>query len=128
MREFVVDRAKWHFTVVTISTNVFSQYQRRPEDFCSYWRHFVAGLVAISLVSSLIGILAFLLGMSLYQNPVGFLLGTLIIVLSAATLTGAVWTKHEYHKRRMSADRAPGILSMKYKSWKQKYCPALVYK
>jgi len=101
------------------------------KDFCSYWRGFLLG------IGCAIGILAFITGVgiiTIVYPLIGLLAlalhGTPLELISAIGLSIDVMILLSigYGHLPKQGDKPPGLIKMKYLSWKNKFCPMVEFK
>lgn len=141
MNVFVVNKKSLHYRFnylmkVKLGSSTDWLFENRlPTDFCSYWRmtflHFLLASLLVAGFSIVLGMLI----VTAIQNPVSFGITTGIILLIIGSFVGVVVGLHyladvsrnrkEYKQKNNIPD---GIVTTKYKSWKQKVCPMVEYK
>jgi hypothetical protein len=127
MQTFKVSEKSWHWKPVGFWKSMFSLHHK-PENFCQYWRWFVFGSAAILILSSVATFFLAALAYATYLYP----LDAFYVVLSVVGAIGVVilflyvLVGVDRYKRRRK-DVEPGIIGMKYRSWKEKFCPSVVY-
>lgn len=138
---FKVKSTSWH---CRMNRNVFSRYyfSTMASNFCWYWRMTLWGLLHTFFgVAWVVMVSMFLTGfvtgfltkfvMWFISNPGGATVDILQIAIGAAVVAGILWTirklgivaKEAVDAKAQSDD--PGIVITKYRSFKDKYCPAV---
>lgn len=141
MTKFVVNKNSWHFKLQD-AMGTIPQIRR---DFCSYWRGtilslFLVALIVIMFLSSLS--LCFVIGDGIFgkyfsDNIVGnilsflsgiaFMASIIIFVVLIATMPTYISKKISDKVREETGKEEPSIFVVKYKSWKEKYCPMVEF-
>ena len=106
-----------------------------PADFCSYWRMTFFSALWLTIFLLGVGLLATAITIQVITAPlvsaivvgsglaiVGFIIAMLYL---SEYLKDSAERKREYKETNNIPD---GIITTKYKSWKQKYCPRVEYK
>lgn len=140
MEDFKPNPNSFHFKLVSAGDR--HEYEM-PKDFCSYWRSFawrlffsfVLTVVALYTIVSPIGLLYYYVqGLPLGGDPwwTGgvFLWRIIIFVAAVLGLAGLVKMVVEsiLEAKRGTPKKPDGVVKMKYKAWKGKYCPMVDYK
>lgn len=138
---FNVNPKSWHFRLLEI--NAFWKInpnrgswdygrwidRRLPDDFCGYWRKVIFTLLADLVVLAMAIALIMTMGYQTYKDPIGALVfvGVLICTIFGFLGIMAIGYWFENMENRPSRDKNPSIIAMKYRSWKNKYCPKVEY-
>ena len=140
MKPFKVNRDSWHYKLNKHFLNdrgdneyyMQDYWERKHNNFCSYWRVTMFRLVVAMFGSAVILMLLFGLGQAIYQNPWdSFVVASGVVgaVLAFATVGVCGMFLSEYlEKRKYKNKEVPDSLFVaKYKSYKSKVCPMVEY-
>lgn len=141
MNKFVVNKNSWHFKMQD-KMGTIPQIRR---DFCSYWRGAILSLFLVAVITvtilfslflcfivgdglfgeyfsdSIVGyILSFLSGFTFMASIIGF-------AILIATMPSYIPKKISNKVREATQKEEPSIFVVKYKSWKEKYCPMVEF-
>lgn len=141
MNNFIVNKNSFHYKLNYFmkcrmgSQNPWQFEDRLPADFCSYWRMTFFSALWLTIFLLGVGLLATAITIQVITAPlvsaivvgsglaiVGFIIAMLYL---SEYLKDSAERKREYKKTNNIPD---GIITTKYKSWKQKYCPRVEYK
>lgn len=112
MDNFKVSKKAWHWKIYN-----FFNY-KKPKNFCDYFWDTV--LYLIGLLSCGYVIFNLIFGFHYYW-PI--LLGVIVIYSSCV---GAIALKRKlFNKNGNQKENKDGLLKIKFKSWKGKYCPGI---
>lgn len=141
-KEFVVNRNSWHyrvnmFTVSSDNRYSFDYWLSRNATFCSYfWRTTWSILFVAIFLSLFLAAFATILWL-VFSNPIAIgkailgilavFIGIVALFLSVAILVSMPGWIRILIERKTSG-KEPGFIGMKYHSFKNKYCPKLVFK
>lgn len=130
---YTIKRDSWHYK---FNRRMITRYEQMPNDFCSYWsmtmRHFFK---AVLFSLPIIGIAA-LIGAAIYTDPLAALIvvfGAIFMIFFILFLSFVVLDFIPYLVRKFTTSKSnkpekePGIITMKYRSWKQKHCLPIKY-
>lgn len=137
METFKIKRNSWHYWLMTDIFPISESTIQNSMDFCSYWRGVVFRLFGIvlafvitNLVFLIVGVaftsdfgwslnlfLSWLLGFGLISS---FILALFLVFLIVYFSLEVIDYLEENKK-----EREPGLIRMKYLSWKEKFCPAI---
>lgn len=127
---YTIKRGSWHYK---FNRMMISRYKQMPYDFCSYWsmtvKHFFKSiLLAIPVIAAAAMIIT-----AVYSDPLGSLfvaIGIIGIITMALILTYISLEVVPSLFRKINANKSekqPGIISMKYRSWKEQHCSQVKY-
>jgi Na+/H+ antiporter NhaA len=119
---FRVRRTSWHYKLLRFFVCEI------PEDFCSYWRKITGVFLMCLIGTGLVSTMLFYLLVVPYILAEHWLDGLIFQVLVAAVVGAVVglvylivlfvsWLDN------YEPPQNPGLVRMKYRSWKDKYCP-----
>ena len=131
---YIVKRNSWHYR---FNNELKSRYKSMPQDFCSYWSMTLWNIFKFLVLS--VPIVSFLsvIGYNLYQDPISWLIafGTVIGLIATALIlawiavdgipTFITWCINRNGK--IDSEPQPGLIRMKYRSWKERHCSPLKY-
>lgn len=135
MDSFKVKTNSWHYRFLTFMDQT---PQKTCGDFCSYWRLFIAMacvfafLVAVGcalVVGTILGPIWTLFsyyaldGQSLTWTMAGVFIWSVVFFVCAGKNFGA-WCQRRHDN---ALRREPGLFITRYRSWKEKFCPAIEY-
>jgi len=150
MNAFKISHNSWHFKLIKWSklspwTN-FGDYATRfdiemfykylPEDFCTYWKMFLFGILKILFhtalavgIITLIGFTFFVSISTLINDPVSFFIGLGIITVPLGFLMFVAFLINyiDRTRGRNMKFKEDGLIVTRYKSFKEKYCPMVQY-
>lgn len=132
MSKFVVNKNSWHFKLQD-ATGTIPQIRR---DFCSYWRGtilslFIVAIIVFTILFSLS--LCFVIGDGIFgeyfsDDIVGRILSLLSgVAFTASIMIFVVFISSMPTYRAEEGKKDPSIFVVKYKSWKEKYCPTVEF-
>lgn len=138
---FKVKKSSWHYKIVSMDRPDFVV---EDMNFCQYWRSVIFNILAYAGSSLLFIALIILLSYSIGGLVLGveefgtmFVLSTLIGFATIFIISSSVYLIVEafrYFKERVSnkskkthinKEKEPGLIAMRYQSWKNKFCPAI---
>jgi len=111
-----------------------------PRDFCSYWRALVIIVVVLLIFGSIGGYIVIgtlhaigaFLGFYAFADWTAPAFGVVLLFIGFAALISVVHGATVLYQRvaeiESHTSRPPSMLKVKYKSWKEKYCPSIEYK
>lgn len=148
MENFTVKETSWHYRLIKFvffAGPVYSEKhdwdkvvfkERLPTDFCSYWRAFTKALLVLGFYT--------LMALTAFAIPVLLIIAIIMSMIVEPLATGAVGAlillcvgtaalfikgksmSKKYAKHLSTTE--PGMIRVKYRSWKDKYCPSIEYK
>lgn len=134
MEPIKIDRNSWHFKIVTWLVD------DDPKDICTYRRTFII----TSFVISILGFLLIVSGWAVVNMIVNMILGLIFSILYGAwilteaaivgficlvsfgTFLGVRGVYSWYKRRKMDRDEGPGVVTLAYRSWKEKHCAPVI--
>lgn len=129
MHEFIVSKSSWHYRIARLFN---SEYHIRYMNFCQYWRHLIFGSIIITVLSA--GAL-FLISMFLYglywmiadpSSEVAMLMYILFFILFIGfSIFMIIVAIEKLFGRGYLKVSENNIIKVKYRSWKEKYCPMI---
>ena len=127
MEAFKVYKDSWHYKLITKA----DPYDL-PKDFCAYWRKVVLLCTGLALGISLASIILFTAFYALVVDPIAVIATILIITLiyTAGSIVSRIILYFSDNKKvttKINSPKQPSLLMVKYRSWKQKYCPMVEY-
>lgn len=141
-KEFVVNRNSWHykvnmFTVSSDNRYSFDYWLSRNATFCSYFWRTTWSILWVAVILSIFLAAFGLVSWVIFTNPVAIgkailgalavFVGSILLFLLIAAITSTPgWIKN--YVGRKTYGKEPGFFGMKYHSFKNKYCPKLVFK
>lgn len=151
MKDFIVKNDSWHYRFnywVGVDAPLAKGYSstvasmKRNSDFCSYFRMTLGSILKIIIVCLLFGVIISSLSVFGYLIVLDFMsygygLGTSMIITILSILSPFlliilaamfVIAIKNYNRRKRSQEyKQPGLFTTKYRSWKEKICPKVVY-
>lgn len=138
MQPFKVNRNSWHYKLNQKFMNdrgdnpyyMEDNWERKHNNFCSYWRVTMFRLIFAALIVLFILMLFFAVGSGIYHDP-----WTALIIVSSAiglcsalvgTLALAAYLDTRKYKRK-NKEVQDSLFVAKYKSYKSKVCPMVEY-
>jgi hypothetical protein len=132
MKPYIINRNSWHYKLA--SAGKYWDVLGEPTDFCSYWRIVMFGLFQYFILGLFILLLVSFIAASFYVNPVPTTIGVVTIFSIIFGVFGfhKLFVFLKENKRQHDYDvsfnrKQEGLLSMKYRSWKEKICPKVEY-
>lgn len=135
MTNFKVSKNSWHYKF----QDFFGLMPWRRRDFCSYWRGFIGAVLFVGLLLTLLsGIVFFsyLTGDDLFGDKFNIVLTTFFGFLAVASVPALIlglafifYLLHHYiiDVPTKLVEKEGTIFNVKYKSWKEKYCPMVEF-
>ena len=140
MKAFRVNRDTWHYKLNKYFLNSYGQnryymedqWEPRHNNFCSYWRATMFRLVFALATVIAVGIVIFLTGLFIYENPIEVVKIVMTIIGFIAVLFGvavtSVGVRELLDRRKRKAATVPDSLFVtRYKAYKSKICPMVEY-
>jgi uncharacterized membrane protein YcjF (UPF0283 family) len=143
MKPFRVNRNAWHYKLNKHFLNergdnqyyMEDNWERRHNNFCSYWRITMLRLTVALAMAVVGGIVLFLIGFFVYENPIKALqiiasvIGIIVSLFVVGDIAVGVGELRDRIKRKTEAEEStPDSLFMtRYKSYKSKICPSVEY-
>ncbi len=129
MEPIKIDKNSWHFKIVTLVDD-------DPKDICAYRRAFIIA----SFVISILGFLLIVGGWIVVNMILGLIFSILygawilteaaivgfICLVSFGTFLGVPGVYSWYKRRKMDRDEGPGVVTLAYRSWKEKHCAPVI--
>jgi len=157
MSEFTVDKSSWHYRWIAFVYSMGNMYGYggykaghwdsyvefyeancigRPYNFCMYWRHvllYPAIRILFSIAMYGAGLrIAWLLLPSLAAGLADFILfvvlGVLALVIFSAAIFGVSALSKKTKQKAQNVIHGENFIGQLYKSYKNKYCPNILYK
>ncbi len=129
MEPIKIDRNSWHFKIVTLVDDY-------PKDICAYRRAFIIASFVISIlgflliVGILLGFIAVNMILGLIFSEPGILTEVAIVgficLVSFGTFLGVPGVYSWYKRRKMDRGEGPGVVTLAYRSWKEKHCAPVI--
>jgi hypothetical protein len=125
MSEFVVRRASWHYRLLSFAG--YTAGYIKGMNFCQYWRSVAGWLLVYFIFVSFVSGFGFVIVYALINSPSTLFLslGMLLVVVSFAIGLVYVLTDGLPQFLEHLSKKEPGLIRTKYRSWKDKYCPAI---
>lgn len=135
MTNFKVSKNSWHYKY----QDFFGLMPHRRKDFCTYWRGFIIANLFVALILVLISgtaFISYLAGDDLFGDKFNIVLTTFFGFLAVTALPTAIfglafifYMLHYYiiDVPTKLVEKEGTIFNVKYKSWKEKYCPMVEF-
>lgn len=131
MKPFKINRDSWHYK---LNKNFFNdqsmQYHWEPKhnNFCSYWRATMFRLLFGAALSLIVITMFTMLGIGLYLEPIGVLVGfALVVGILVIPMGGFFLAEFLKNRNKAKSDKPDSLFVQKYKMHKSKICPMVEY-
>lgn len=131
MKEFRVNRNSWHYKMIADDDWKRWPAVHEAKDFCTYWRRVIGYLLIFGVLSGLRvgGLCAIIgwIGYGLLFQTKPFLIGFGFLLAMFALAYSVVLLFVGFNKIKEKFNSEESIIGTKYRSWKERYCPKIVY-
>lgn len=134
MQPFKVNRNSWHYKLNMKFMNNYGdneyymrdRWEPKHNNFCSYWRVTFFRMVWVAILAAGGLAIASLVGVGIYNDPIGSAIFLGIIISAITFAIGVVYVRDKLENRKDS-DAPKSLFMQKYIAYKSKVCPQVSY-